>query len=150
MAIEAPAPSQAAVRLFAYFSRFEFALKEAGYIRADRFDGAQPDWSKFARLPAVAEVYERLKLEPGLHGLIAQPPKQQVVVDDALSWREAAAVTSAPALIDAIKRVRNNLFHGGKSGENPRDDELCVAATIALVALVDVDADLRARFLGQY
>lgn len=150
MTVNAPVPSKSAVELFAFFSRFEFALKEAGFFRAHRSEGVKPDWPGFARLAGVWDVMEHLKGDATACKLFGAPPQRQVVCGDVVTWADAPAVGDAQGLIDAIKRVRNNLFHGGKSGADPRDDELCSAATVALRALLEVDDRVRAAFLGQY
>lgn len=145
-----PPASAAAVALFAYFSRFEFALKEAGYLFAGRSSRAQPDWQRFARLPAVAAVFGRLKRDEQVLLLIETPPREQILQGGMMDWRDPPPVADAEALVEAVKRVRNNLFHGGKSGADPRDDALCAAATLALSALLEADDSVRAAFLGHY
>lgn len=143
-------PSKAAIELFAIFSRFEFALKEGGYAIADRWGGAAANWRAFGRLAAVQDAFEAMRAAPQLKILLADPPRNQVVVDSRLQWGDAPAVTDAASLLAALRRVRNNLFHGGKSGADPRDDDLCTATVFALLALVNADAEVQTAFEGRY
>jgi len=145
-----PIPSKAAIELFAAFSRFEFALKEGGYAMADRWSGAAANWSAFGRVPAVEKAFEAIRAAPQLEILLVDPPRKQVVVGGRLEWGDAPTVTDAASLLAALRRVRNNLFHGGKSGADPRDDELCTATVFALLALVKADVQVQAAFEGRY
>ena len=150
MAVELPRASDAAVRLFACFSRFEFALKESGYVRADRHGAAQPDWDKFAALETLPATMEHLRISGGVAELFADPPKRQVAAGNHWTWAAAEPITDAVSFIRAIKQVRNNLFHGGKAGTNPRDDHLCDDAVACLIALLDLDPGVRNVFRGLY
>ena len=150
MGIELPQSSAAAARLFATFSRFEFALKECGYVRADRYGGAQLDWNRFAAIEGLAALMQRLHDEGSVAELLKHPPRQQRAAGTHWEWADAPPITDAKAFLEAIKRVRNNLFHGGKAGADPRDDQLCKDAVACLVALLDLNPDVRLAFVGQY
>ena len=139
MKTELPEASAPAVKLFACFSRFEFALKECGYVKRGKYEGAEPDWDKFSRLDHLPVLMERLRDSRAAPELFANPPQKQMFDDGYWKWAEAAAITDPKTFIDAIKRVRNNLFHGGKAGANPRDDVLCDDAVACLVALLERD-----------
>ena len=53
-----PEASGAAVRLFACMSRFEFALKEAGYIAGQQGKPAKPDWTGFGQKAGKARAVQ--------------------------------------------------------------------------------------------
>ncbi len=149
MDIELPHASPAAAKLFACFSRFEFALKECGYIKADGYGGAEPDWDKFSKLDGLPAVLQQLRAKGTAAELLQHPPKRQVVDGVHWKWADAPPIVDAATFVRAVKRVRNNLFHGGKAGADPRDDQLCEDAVSCLVALLELDLDVRWAFLGQ-
>ena len=95
-------PSEA-ITFFAVFSRAEYALKRNNYgvmiggrlaVQWDRFAMEIPDFVTYVRDTGEADT------------LLSAPPKNQILDDPR-------------ALFAAIRRVRNNLFHGGKQfGQN--------------------------------
>ena len=136
-----------AQELFVVFSRFEYALKKAGYISGPK------DLVKADRRRYILDLDERDQIFNQLmgHELIqifaANPPRKQF-------WREnpdAARAKEvyfkpeqhAPAanlldLVEACARARNNLFHGSKLpfGAENRDQMLVRAASVILRAVV--------------
>lgn len=48
--------------------------------------------------------------------ILGYPPKKQVIRDGALEWDDATpnASSSSDLILLYVRRVRNNLFHGGK------------------------------------
>lgn len=159
-----PVSDNLAIPLFRAFSLLEYQLKRRrAFLKADRFGNAMVDWSEVKaqadRFPPADFV---LRVGPvtrqKMLGGARDRPKVQVVVN-AGGQREATfeprplqppneVRSDSRALVEATKRVRNNLFHGGKEdpGEQPfdgDDDEwghaaLDVAQT--LLALVDQGA----------
>jgi hypothetical protein len=105
------------IEFFKEFARTEYALKAAGWLRTGPKRDAHPDWDRFAR-----EVGERLikVLEEGggeaVTYLTQNPPKKQIVDDDGLAWEqsELADHPEGQRLLIFLRRIRNNLFHGGK------------------------------------
>ena len=150
MTIELPHASPSAAKLFACFSRFEFALKECGYVKANRYGWAEPDWDRFSALDGLPSLVQRLRIDGAAAELLQHPPRQQVVARGHWEWADASPIVEGATFVRAIKRVRNNLFHGGKAGADPRDDQLCEDAVACLVALLDLDRDVRWAFLGRY
>lgn len=107
------------VKLFLIFSRFEYALKRSGYVRGElRY--AAPDWEAFGKCKSVKTRFESLKekcggLEKAIQYLKSKPPRIQIQRKMKLDWTEKALKKGdMEGCIDAVKRVRNNLFHGGK------------------------------------
>jgi hypothetical protein len=100
---------------FHKFSRFEFALKEAGsWRKGPPGSPALPDWARF-----VAENEAVYQLTAPATALIAANPMRQVVADDenSLEFREVDLPADASELAKVSRlaqTVRNNLFHGGK------------------------------------
>jgi hypothetical protein len=74
----------------------------------------------------------------------AKPPKKQVVQGGGLNWEDSVPTASEiKTLIIYVRRIRNNLFHGGKFPEGPmhdvaRDTELLRSGVSVLKALLIV------------
>lgn len=133
------------------FSRFEYAIKRAGYITPR----AEPDWDRFARVhrndfaddktravKAACEYFERC------------PPRKQVRHGTVLSW-SAPSFRGKQAqlqwLLLMVRRVRNNLFHGGKypvahDPDPERDPALLNHALIILHAALRLDDSVFSHF----
>lgn len=148
--IPIPAASAAAIRLFASMSRFEFALKEAGFVAGPEGGNAAPDWTGFGDWAAAEGAFGRLGSIAAVRILIDEPPRKQVRRGNSFEWSDPLEVRNLHELSTAIRQVRNNLFHGGKAGADPRDDALCEAATAALLFLANLHPSVRAAFLGEY
>lgn len=128
-------PKELACNFFGVFSRFEFALKEAGF-KLDCRGVAQADWFKFAE--SVDNALKELRsatLESAVEFIIDEPPKVQSID---LRWvppieRPHSRYVNS---IFHIKQVRNNLFHGGKHppSKPERDIELIENSLVILKA----------------
>lgn len=153
MTIEVPKASGDKLRLFVAYSRFEFALKEAGYLARDDNGIARADWPRFAREKCLTDVMHVASKNPDVREMIARPP-QSPITDDGKSWRWKECIekpiTSLLPFFLAVKQVRNNLFHGGKSGEDPRDDLLCRAAWSVLELCLKRHHAVRSAFEYRY
>ncbi len=137
---------------FAVFSRFEYAMKATRYCGADRYQNAVPDWRGLQGHlgePLAASTDEGLRAAIGY--LLAEPPQVQKVINDRPQFQAsplAGANTGAQAL-EAARRVRNNLFHGGKhTAHSPpeRDTRLIDAALTVLQACLSLSPDLESEY----
>jgi hypothetical protein len=149
-AIPVPPASPAAIDLFACIGRFEFALKESGFVAGAEGGNAGPDWGRFQALAGDRGAFDKLRSLEAARLLFDEPPSKQIRQGDSSTWSPPLTVENMHDLGLAIRQVRNNLFHGGKAGANPRDDDLCHAATAALLFLIEVDGGVRSAFLGEY
>ncbi|MFC1833865.1 hypothetical protein ACFL2Q_03910 [Thermodesulfobacteriota bacterium] len=104
-----------AYQLFHVFSRTEYALKAAGYNCGE--GAAKANWRRFALAvedlianPTTTEVTEAIEF------IFSAPPKKQMIVDGLITWADVEPQTNSRAdkLLQYVRRVRNNLFHGGK------------------------------------
>lgn len=148
-----PTASEDKVRLFIAYSRFEFSLKENGYIRPDKDGIAHADWRAFAKEEALRDIFEEAKKDIDVRELIAKPPMTQITSNSQTWHWEERLPKPAPnllALFLSVKTIRDNLFHGGKQGENPRDDQLCKAAWHVLQLCLDRHHAVRAMFEYKY
>lgn len=108
-------PNREAARLFKTFARFEYALKAANFHHGD--GAAQPNWTAFAA--SICDDFDAVDDEGFAEALAyfrEQPPKKQVIVDGVLDWDESPVqgASEADRILIYVRRVRNNLFHGGK------------------------------------
>ena len=125
------------------FSRFEFALKDAGKWRKGPGGAALPNWDRF-----VADHEATYQLTASAIALLAANPKKQVVSDDEHSL-EFRGLTFDENVSDLAKvsrlarTVRNNLFHGGKHDAEGWDNPARIHELLPLTsAVLDEFADL--------
>ena len=136
-----------AISFIAVFSRFEYALKAANYVddkqQVRDADGnkrklAKPDWGKFASELGEERIRKSEKDDPqfrkAVYYLTTYPPNTQVVGDP--RWvKKKAATGHSRELLERVREVRNNLFHGGKEWPYPgteRDRNLLLGGIIVL------------------
>lgn len=149
-----PVSDHLAFSLLRAFGQLEYKLKQRhAFLRADRNGNAMVAWltvqDAVVALPP-ADFLARVSA-PTMDKVLGGPrnrPKVQAV-EEAGGRRRARFVVrgldppEARALIEATRRVRNNLFHGGKehAGEQPfdgDDDEWAEAALEVARALLDL------------
>jgi hypothetical protein len=148
-------PKDLACDFLGVFSRFEYALKAAGYARS-RAGHAEPRWRGFGQ--AISDQFNAAatpELGAAVAYLLANPPLQQTYdVAKGLDWGAVpvpAGASQAESLIAYVRCVRNNLFHGGKflpppAGSPDRDFQLVSSSLIVLGALVAVDNQVHQAF----
>ena len=138
-------------RLFGFlalFARWECALKSTGYARPGHFQHALADWDRFAtdHEGAVAALADA-EFVAARTFLLASPPKQQVLNNGTVEWRDNPRrpnESDSSYLFRVVRDVRNNLFHGGKfvTGPEPelaRDRALVDHATRLLESAASID-----------
>lgn len=137
-------------KFFYSFSRFEYALKRSNVFLKGSEKNAEPDWDKFAK------HYEGnfTSIQSGIVGeavkyIRSKPPKKQVVVDEELKWSNEPnkIVYKFVDLLLDIRRIRNNLFHGGKYSLGPevepgRDTELLKSSITILEEIAKYDSNI--------
>ena len=144
---------QLAWQIFVFFSRFEYALKRCpNYLKPS----AAPNWDRFSSdhdseirrhtSPPLAAAIEYFK---------TYPPQKQEQVDGQLTWSEPKGYDEKERLLvwllSAVRRVRNNLFHGGKFPGLPvsdpsRDRDLMRHAIAILDTSLKLDIEVERRF----
>lgn len=135
---------KSAVALFAVFSRFECALKRAGFHYGD--GDANPHWDNFAN--SLGNDFFRQIRDSGRAPLFFNtPPKKQIVQGGTLDWQDAAVPSNSRGLFVLVRRTRNNLFHGGKYPSGPvrdqsRDEELLLQALFILGSALRASSDV--------
>jgi hypothetical protein len=104
------------------FLRFEFALKERGFC--PRSGDALVEWGRVTKELGQA-FFTRVSESPEAATILQRPPKKQVSDNYCLDWKVQRPPANIQELFEAVRRVRNNLVHGGKSNpEHDPDDPL--------------------------
>lgn len=137
------------IALFKLFSRFEYAMKRSDFIKEGPHHSADPDWKEFGRALG-ADFFSRIKGKATTRILIEKPPSQlkfkpAVAPDQAnAEWSVRTYTPDIEGLIESVKQVRNNLFHGDKGSPNDvgRNSQLIGAAHAVLIeVLVWIEED---------
>ena len=116
---------------FLNFARFEFAMK-AGDFGTIQNGAYQPSWRALKEAMRGQPLPDGLKAEQQY--LWDSPPSKQT---DRHAWAPIEPRDDWSFVIDCVKTVRNNLFHGGKIPFRPnRDPELIFHCDRMLIALV--------------
>jgi hypothetical protein len=148
-------PEGLILHFFATFARFEYALKRCRYLKkTGKGQPAEVSYEKLAQdLPAnflqsVLDA-ERAKC------LMGDPPRSLVVTDYGIGFGpQPEAVQDTAELLRYLWRVRNNLFHGGKSlpGSRDRDQQLMVDVLDVIEMIMDEKQEISHVFhdLGYY
>lgn len=102
---------------FYWFSRFEFALKEARCLKSTE-EGAKAEvnWDRF-----IEKHHNAYQLTSAGQALIDAKPQRQIVGADGLTFRDVgfnAGASDLERVVRLANTVRNNLFHGGKHGSD--------------------------------
>jgi hypothetical protein len=143
-------PAADTLRFFATFARFEFAMKQCGYLR----------WTEQGRVALAcreslcadlpADFFESVHNAQIATTLIGRPPKDLFVQRDAQPQFDiqAPALTTTMQLLNAVWRVRNNLFHGNKMypADRARDADLMDNAIAVIDAIIQQKQNLSSAF----
>lgn len=142
-------------RFFLVFSRFEYALKRAGFVNSSG-NKVNANWDAFAsKYNAAFEPAQSQALKQAYAYFRNHPPRKQIVNAGALDWSEPNAIGKEPLLIwllGSIRIVRNNLFHGGKFpiapiAEPARNPVLLRHALTIIDACLPLDAKVNEYFI---
>ena len=133
------------------FARFEYALKAAGFHKGE--GTAEPNWRLFAEsIPDLFEKPDDIALGEAIRYILDHPPKKQIVADGKLAWSDAAPDTDLQLdrVLIYVRRVRNNLFHGGKFNGRwfaPQRSELLLRHSLTILrACLDASDTVRQAF----
>jgi hypothetical protein len=105
------------LEFFLVFARAEFALKNSGFVTGGE-DSALPHWDRFAT--AIKDQFRKDKtreLEAAVDYIMLNPPMKQVLRGGNLMWEANLpnnGMSETQVLFVLVRRIRNNLFHGGK------------------------------------
>lgn len=140
-----------AVLFFKVMMRLEYSLKEKGFVCPTQH-GFRIDWDRFSNELLGQNFFERVAALPETKTLLQSPPSRQILKGGKLSFSPAAPPTIVQSLFGAIRKTRNNMFHGGKSGDpdHDRNDALIAGALEVVRLALEADNELRFAFEGQY
>lgn len=144
-------PAQA-VQLFKIMMRLEYALKACGYTRSQG-KRVEVDWDRFVNQQLGQVFFERVMNSSKADTLINNPPSKQVLNEQGqVEFQKAAQVLNVHDLFVMVRRVRNNLFHGGKSGDadHDRNDALVSESIDVVLYALPLCPDVRSEFEGVY
>jgi hypothetical protein len=138
---------------FVVFSKFEFALKHSAFLIGDA-SRAEPNWDGFAAsLRNSFQASASSQLKEACEYLLLNPPMKQVVVSGKLAWSSNApdSLSEAERLLLLVRRVRNNLFHGGKFSagcfeDTPRQECLLKSTLIILAECLRLSPEVRSYY----
>jgi hypothetical protein len=141
------------LNFFCAFSRFECALKRAGFAKGDEHR-VDPDWGCFGKTLLAHSSEELAPVFKFGQYLIEKPPQKQTLTKGRLGWTDTAdgSVSEIERLLLSVRRVRNNLFHGGKYPEPvgpvpdaARNTELLHCCIDVLAAVLDLPGARRVK-----
>lgn len=145
-----PADPQLVIRFFAVMSRFEYAVKQAGYSIAEDRRGYMPSWSDLQDvLDESSDCYASEKVAEAIAYLLANPPKKLNAHGDWVARRLKGRSDPAQAL-DAVVGVRNNLFHGKKGDVRARNDRIFDCSLCVLDAVMQDRKEIRNAYMEAY
>lgn len=102
---------------FKEFSKAEFILKHAGFLLGNE-SKVDADWDGFAASLSDDFYNDDVAAQGAAEYLFTNPPMKQIkTADGRLGWTRddvADSDRSSKRLFVLVRRVRNNLFHGGK------------------------------------
>lgn len=119
---------QEAFDFFAVFSRFEYALKFSALRQDNR---PEASWYKLAQALG-APFYEAMKAARAAAIYFENPPDQLALIEGQVQFVSVDPPRDGWELFQALKRARDNLFHGDKRHDNDRDRALMIAGLFIL------------------
>ena len=142
-----------AFEFFYWFSRFEFALKEARFLKSEKVGAkAEADWECF-----IAKYSSDYQLTPAAEALIDAKPQRQIVGATELSFGDVCFDPGSSELKRVVvlaRTVRNNLFHGGKHGsdywDQPARMRTLLSTTISVLGELADMAGLQGDYKRHY
>jgi hypothetical protein len=136
-----------AIDLFKMFSRFEYSLKAIGFHEGE--GDAKANWREFAlSIEHQLEDPKSDDLRVAITYILNNPPKKQVILNGKLVWNDSIPNTNSKAdlVLLYVRRIRNNLFHGGKFNDHwfapDRSEELLRYSLFILKGCLEVSPDL--------
>ena len=131
----------------AVFSRVEYSLKETIIYASGDSNVVNASWDTFAN--DIDEIFlsvDNLKLKQAIKYLLENPPKKQVLENGELLFKESEIDNNqkkTQQVLLMVRRVRNNLFHGGKYGvNNDRDEKLIEYSLKVLTECVKIKSNV--------
>ena len=111
--------NQIAYKFFNCYSRFEYALKVSGFVYTmGRNQVAMADLNSFVNSIEGELDLNSETINEAVNYLLSQPPNILLSVHGELIWgSKIRPANDLEFVIDCIRTVRNNLFHGNKMSD---------------------------------
>jgi hypothetical protein len=133
-----------AVTFFAVFARFEFALKRGGFLLGALGQSAHANWNDFAAALGAGFFAQMTAAKEAVIFFKNQPRCLKVTGADEVEFQKPADIVNLQQLFEAVRLVRNNLFHGEKAYLNQRDHDLIAASLFVLDSAIGECANVPA------
>lgn len=123
---------------FKLFSRFEYSLKATMFHYGN--GDAKAHWGDFAQsINADFMSCENEDVKSACCYILANPPKKQIIENRTIKWSsiEPRSNCETDLILLYVRRVRNNLFHGGKFNGNwfePERSEELLTSSIKILS----------------
>lgn len=115
-----------------------YAMKATDYCRCDQYDNALPNWEKLKQdLGEPLFVLQDEIACDAIAYLVEKPPQVQKCINGQPEFTVVPLGGSFGAqALEAVKPVRNNLFHGGKNTPHspPSHNEKLVHGALAVLS----------------
>lgn len=138
-------------KMFQTFARMEYALKAAGYHQGD--GDAKANWDRLGQeCDDALNSSAKPEVQQAIQYILNNPPRKQIIENGQLVWKDvrAGGQTIGEQLLVYVRRVRNNLFHGGKFNGNwfapQRSEELLQHSLVILFACMEARNDVGTAF----
>lgn len=145
-----------AFSFFKLFAQYEYALKAMQYAQSGAGGQAEPQWDRFSNeIGRLVLDDANGELLDAINYLFDHPPKKQILQNGVLSWQNVNNVERSPQILFShIRRVRNNLYHGGKFNgrwfDPDRSEELISKSLLVLRALQEQHDELSEAIHGNH
>lgn len=145
------------LKFFAMFSRFEFALKVAGF-RQNGSEEVKASWRKFAdEISVKFDASVLPNIQRSFDYITSHPPRVLFIQNGKLDWEDDPledGLSNARQALDLIQRIRNNFFHGGKFVPDlvappERDRHLLENALVILTACIKIIPEVLDAYSAQ-
>jgi hypothetical protein len=138
---------------FITFARIEFSLKNSRKLLFGNNKGGQPNWDSFINRLNNFNSERTNDIKSAVDYILTHPPQKQVVKNGQIEFIDAR-VTQSSDLVKLniyIRRIRNNLFHGGKFQgkyipDVSRNSILLTSALIIMNEWVNLDSEIKELF----
>jgi hypothetical protein len=140
------------LKFFIVFSKFEYSLKKSGYLKQNERKTISIDWNRF--INDIKVNFEKLENKNIFTNIIKLKPKKQILDNEKLSWIEINVNSNSiplETIIDYVKCIRNNLFHGGKYPnmvikEYSRDSELLSLSVKVIHCIIELNPKVHLNY----
>ncbi len=119
-------------KFFVVFSLFEYALKKANFCEMDGRNNLQVKWDSFVE--NIRSKFNPDEVQNSVSYFKENPPRKQVLSNNHLDFEDTPEETDTlKSLSILIRRVRNNLFHGGKFRYEPSRDTKLISHALKIL-----------------